>query len=57
MVRVHGREHPELHDLRRLYAARFPIEQMHITTTAEAALPATGDGNNTSAFVCPSFQR
>jgi hypothetical protein len=37
---------------RRLYAARFPIEQMHITTKAEAALPPTGDGNNTSAFVC-----
>jgi len=37
---------------RRLYAAHFPIEQMHITTKAEAALPPTGDGNNTSAFVC-----
>ena len=37
---------------KRLYAAHFPIEQMHITTKAEAALPPTGDGNNTSAFVC-----
>lgn len=37
---------------KRLYAAHFPIEQMHITSKAEAALPATGDGNNTSAFVC-----
>ena len=37
---------------RRLYQARFPIEQMHITTKAEAAAPPTGDGNNTSAFAC-----
>jgi len=37
---------------KRLYGAHFPIEQMHITTKAEAALPPTGDGNNTSAFVC-----
>ena len=37
---------------RSLYGARFPLEQMHITTRAEAALPPTGDGNNTSAFVC-----
>ena len=36
----------------RLYAARFPIEQMHITTKAEAAAAPTGDGNNTSAFNC-----
>jgi hypothetical protein len=37
---------------RRLYAVRFPIEQMHITTKAEAAAAPTGDGNNTSAFNC-----
>jgi hypothetical protein len=36
----------------RLWDAGFPIEQMHITTTAEAAAPPTGDGNNTSAFNC-----
>lgn len=37
---------------RRLYQARFPIEQMHITTVAERDAPPTGDGNNTSAFNC-----
>jgi len=37
---------------RRLYAARFPIEQMHITTKAELAAAPTGDGNNTGAFDC-----
>ena len=36
----------------RLWDAGFPIEQMHITTKAEAAAPPTGDGNNTSAFNC-----
>lgn len=35
-----------------LYAARFPIEQMHITTRAEQSAPPTGDGNDTSAFNC-----
>ncbi|WGL53334.1 M15 family metallopeptidase [Nocardioides sp. BP30] len=37
---------------KRLYAARWPLEQMHITTRAEAAAAPTGDGNNTSAFNC-----
>jgi len=37
---------------RRLYEARFPIEQMDITTTAERDAPPTGDGNGTGAFVC-----
>lgn len=37
---------------RRLYRARFPIEQMTITTRAELAATPTGDGNNTGAFVC-----
>ena len=37
---------------RDLYAAGFPIEQMQITDRAELDAPATGDGNNTSAFVC-----
>lgn len=36
----------------RLWDADFPIEQMHITTKAEAEAPPTGDGNNTSAFNC-----
>jgi hypothetical protein len=36
----------------RLFAAGFPIEEMRITTKAEVGAPPTGDGNNTSAFVC-----
>lgn len=36
----------------RLYDARFPIEEMRITTRAELDAPPTGDGNNTGAFVC-----
>lgn len=37
---------------RQLYAARFPIEEMRAVTPAELDAPATGDGNNTTAFVC-----
>jgi hypothetical protein len=37
---------------RRLYAARFPIEEMRVTTAADIAAPPTGDGNNTAAFLC-----
>jgi hypothetical protein len=37
---------------RRLYAARFPIEEMRITRLAELDAPPTGDGNNTGAFAC-----
>lgn len=36
----------------RLHAARFPIEQMVVTTPAELDAPPTGDGNTTAAFVC-----
>jgi hypothetical protein len=35
-----------------LYAARFPIEEMRVTTKAEQTAPPTGDGNNTVAFNC-----
>lgn len=35
-----------------LFAARFPIEEMRITTRADLDAEPTGDGNNTSAFVC-----
>lgn len=35
-----------------LFAAHFPIEEMRVTSTAELTAPPTGDGNNTSAFVC-----
>jgi D-alanyl-D-alanine carboxypeptidase len=37
---------------RALFAARWPIEEMRITNRADLAAPMTGDGNNTSAFVC-----
>ncbi len=37
---------------RKLYDARYPIEQMRITTKEELDLPPTGDGNVTGAFVC-----
>jgi hypothetical protein len=36
----------------RLYAARFPIEEMRITRLDELDAPPTGDGNNTGAFAC-----
>ncbi|MGK2928141.1 MAG: M15 family metallopeptidase [Acidimicrobiales bacterium] len=35
-----------------LFDRRFPIESMQITTVAGLDAPMTGDGNNTSAFVC-----
>lgn len=35
-----------------LFAARFPIEEMRIVEPAELDAPPTGDGNNTTAFVC-----
>ncbi len=38
--------------LRRLYRQRFPIEEMRVVAPAELDAPPTGDGNNTTAFVC-----
>jgi hypothetical protein len=37
---------------RKLYAARFPIEEMRLPTTADLEAPPTGDGNDTAALVC-----
>jgi hypothetical protein len=37
---------------RRLYDARFPIEEMRLPTTADLEAPPTGDGSNTAAYVC-----
>lgn len=37
---------------RRLYERRFPIEEMRVTRPDELDAAPTGDGNNTSAFVC-----
>ncbi|MFB9908146.1 M15 family metallopeptidase [Allokutzneria oryzae] len=36
----------------RLWAARFPLEEMRVSSRAELGHAPTGDGNNTSAFVC-----
>jgi D-alanyl-D-alanine carboxypeptidase-like protein len=36
----------------KLYAARFPLEEMRVTDKSELDAPPTGDGNSTSAFVC-----
>jgi hypothetical protein len=36
----------------RLFAARFPLEEMRVTRPDELTAPPTGDGNSTSAFVC-----
>jgi hypothetical protein len=35
-----------------LYAERFPIEEMRVASVAEVTAHPTGDGNNTTAFVC-----
>ncbi|WP_290054388.1 M15 family metallopeptidase [Amycolatopsis solani] len=35
-----------------LFAARFPLEEMRVTSPGELTVPPTGDGNSTSAFVC-----
>lgn len=37
---------------RGLFAVRFPIEEMRIATSADVDAPPTGDGNNTTSFVC-----
>jgi hypothetical protein len=36
----------------RLYAARFPLEEMRITRADELDAEPTGDGNNTGVFLC-----
>jgi hypothetical protein len=37
---------------RALYRARFPLEELRVTSPAELDAPPTGDGNNTGSFVC-----
>jgi hypothetical protein len=39
---------------RRLFAAGYPIERMHVTTVEERDAAPTGDGNTTAAFACRS---
>ncbi len=36
----------------RLWAARYPIEEIRVTTAADLAAAPTGDGNVTAGFVC-----
>ncbi|MET7994044.1 M15 family metallopeptidase [Amycolatopsis sp. NPDC005232] len=36
----------------KLFAQRFPLEEMRVTRPEELDAPPTGDGNDTSAFVC-----
>jgi hypothetical protein len=35
-----------------LFEARYPIEEMRVVALPELTLPPTGDGNNTTGFVC-----
>lgn len=37
---------------RTLFRIDFPIEEMRLIATADLEAPATGDGNNTAAFIC-----
>lgn len=37
---------------RRLHDERFPIEEMRVVAPEELDAPPTGDGNNTTGFVC-----
>ena len=37
---------------RHLHRQRFPIEEMRVVRRRELTLPPTGDGNNTTSFVC-----
>lgn len=37
---------------RRLFDARFPIEEMRVIRAEEIDAPPTGDGNTTTSFVC-----
>lgn len=39
---------------RKLYTARFPIEEMRLITTEDVEAKPTGDTNNTSAYICRS---
>lgn len=36
----------------RLFAEHFPIEEMRVASVADETAKPTGDGNNTTAFVC-----
>jgi hypothetical protein len=50
VAKQHAR--PVTRVFRRLYAARFPIEQMTLPTSAARDRRPTGDGNGTAATVC-----
>jgi hypothetical protein len=36
----------------RSFAAQFPIEEMRVVSPTDLGAPPTGDGNNTTSFVC-----
>ena len=42
---------------KQLYDARFPLEEMRVAAAPELTAAPTGDGNNTTAFVCRSAVR
>jgi hypothetical protein len=37
---------------KKLFVAKFPIEEMRVVSREELDAEPTGDGNNTTAFVC-----
>jgi hypothetical protein len=50
---VHKKVAPDIAGVfQQLYRAQWPIEEMRVTRADELGAPPTGDGNNTSAFVC-----
>jgi hypothetical protein len=44
--------HDMVRVFRRLWRAKFPLEEMRVTRRDELDAAPTGDGNNTSGFVC-----
>jgi len=47
-----GAADPLIEVFRALHAERYPIEEMRVVAAPELDLAPTGDGNNTTAFVC-----
>ena len=41
----------------RIYAARFPIEEMRLPTSADLDAAPTGDGDDTAAFTCRAARK
>jgi hypothetical protein len=47
-----GVAHDVVGVFRKLYRARFPFEELRVTSHSELDAAPTGDGNDTGAFVC-----